>query len=114
MWKYVVDKHLMGVWVIRPPVLISGTRPPVPGPLKNFKLAQPSPTESPVTMIIVYGFMVYLNHVDLLMPHVHVKTALMFTVHLSCFVNFILCLTDKYMFKVNKLVLGNCGSSIYC
>ena len=23
-------------------------------------------------MIIVYGFMGYLNHVDLLMPHVHV------------------------------------------
>ena len=68
----------------------------------------------------------YLNHVNLLMPHVCFKeTALLFTVHLSYFENFILCLTDKYMFKVNnstdkymfkvnKLVLGNCGSSIYC
>ena len=41
------------------------------------------------------------------------ETALLFNVHLSCFVNFILCPTDKYMFKVNKLVFGNCGSSIY-
>ena len=32
----------------------------------------------------------------------------------SCFVTFILCPTDKYMFKVNKLVFGNCVSSIYC
>ena len=82
----------------RPPVLISGPRP-----LKNFKLTQ-SP---PVTMIIVYGFMGYLNHIDLLMSHVHVlkKHPYCYTVHLSFFVNFILCLTEKYMFKVNKLVL---------
>ena len=31
------------------------------------------------------------------------ETALLFTGHLSCFVNFTLCLTDKYMLKVNKL-----------
>ena len=30
------------------------------------------------------------------------ETALFFNVHLSCFVDFILCLTDKYMFKVNN------------
>ena len=42
------------------------------------------------------------------------ETALLFNVHLSCLVNFILCPTDKYMFKVNKLVFGNCSSSIYC
>ena len=41
------------------------------------------------------------------------ETVLLFNVHLSCLVNFILCPTDKYMFKVNKLVFGNCGSSIY-
>ena len=29
-------------------------------------------------------------------------TALFFNVHLSCFVDFILCPTDKYMFKVNN------------
>ena len=45
-----------GVWVIRP------SAP------QNFKLAQPRP----VTMIIVYGFMGYLNHADLLMSHVYV------------------------------------------
>ena len=37
---------------------------------KNVKLAPL--TQSPVTMIMLYGFMGYLNHVDLLMPHVHV------------------------------------------
>ena len=53
------------------------------------------------------------------------EAALLFTVHLSSFVIFILCLTDKYllkvtnstekyMFKVSKLVSGNCGSSLYC
>ena len=30
------------------------------------------------------------------------NTALFFNVHLSCFVDFILCPTDKYMFKVNN------------
>ena len=29
------------------------------------------------------------------------ETALLFNLHLSCFANFILCPTDKYMFKVN-------------
>ena len=42
------------------------------------------------------------------------ETVLLFNVHLSCFVNFILFPIDKYMFKVNQLVFGNCGSSIYC
>ena len=30
------------------------------------------------------------------------ETALLFNVHLSCFVDFILCPTDKYMFKVSN------------
>ena len=30
------------------------------------------------------------------------ETNLLFNVHLSCFVDFILCPADKYMFKVNK------------
>ena len=60
-------------------------------------------------MIMVYGF------TGLLMPHVRVlKKLLLFNVHLSCFVNFILCPTNKYMFKINKLVFRNCGRSIYC
>ena len=53
-------------------------------------------------------FMGYLNHVDLFMLHVTAcfkETALLFNVHLSCFVDFILCTTDKYIFKVcNKKV----------
>ena len=44
----------------------------------------------------------YLNLVDLLI-------ALLFNVHLSCFVDFILCLTDKYMFKfINKKIKMIC------
>ena len=50
----------------------------------------------------------YLNHVDLLMPHVHVfkETTPLINVHLSFFMDFILCLTDKYMFKVNNKKIG--------
>ena len=44
----------------------------------------------------------YLNHVDLLMLHVHVLKKLLFNVNLSCFVDFIMCPTDKYMFKVHN------------
>ena len=47
-------------------------------------------------------FMGYLNHVDLLMSHVHVLKKLLFNVNLSCFVDFIMCPTDKYMFKVHN------------
>ena len=42
------------------------------------------------------------------------ETALLLNGHLSYIVNFIMCLTDKYMFEVKKLDFGNCGSSIYC
>ena len=47
----------------------------------------------------------YLFHVDLLVLHLTTcfkGTALLFNVHLSCFVDFILCPTNKYMFKVNN------------
>ena len=46
----------------------------------------------------------YLNNVDLLMSHVHVfkETTPLFNVHLSFLVDFILCPTDKCMFKVNN------------
>ena len=66
-------------------------------------------------MIMVYGFIGYLNHVHLPMPHIHVlkkQPYCLMCTKLSC--NFILCPTDKYMFKVNKRVFGNCESSIYC
>ena len=43
---------------------------------KDFQPAQPPPTQSPVSMImctlLLQWFMGYLNHVDLLLPHVHV------------------------------------------
>ena len=46
----------------------------------------------------------FLNYGDLLMLHVATtfKEIALFIVHLSCFVDFILCPTDKYMFKVNN------------
>ena len=48
----------------------------------------------------------YLNHVDLLMSHVHIfkETTQLFNVHLSIFVDFILCAIDKYMFKINNKI----------
>ena len=50
--------------------------------------------------------MVYrlFNLAVLLMSQVHVlkKLPYFFNVHLSCFVDFILWPTDKYMFKVNN------------
>ena len=45
----------------------------------------------------------YLNHVDLFILQVTAcfkETALVFNVHLSCFVDFILCTTDKHIFQV--------------
>ena len=47
-------------------------------------------------------FMGYLNHVDLLMLCLTYETALFFTMHLGCFADFILCPTNKYMFKIDN------------
>ena len=90
---------------------VPGPRPSYPalGPRlpKNFQPAQPPPTQSPVTMIMctllsmVHG----LFKPCWLTPATCTcfkETALLFNVHLNCFVNFILCPTDKYMFKVNN------------
>ena len=47
----------------------------------------------------------YLNQAELLIWHVATcfrETASLFNMHLSCFVDFILCPTNKYMFKVYK------------
>ena len=91
----------------RPSYPTLGPRPPVPSPPKSFQPAQPPPTQSPVTMIMctllsmVYAFFkpCWLTHAT----HTCFKeTALLFNVHLSCFVNFILCSTNKQMFKVNN------------
>ena len=46
--------------------------PQPPASSNSFKLAPTPSTESPVIMIRLYGFMGYLNHVDLLMPYVYV------------------------------------------
>ena len=94
----------MGVWVIQPPARTSGTRPPTP---KNFQPAQPRPTQTPVTIIMCILFsMVYGLFKPCWLTHAtqacFKETALLFNMHLSCFVNFILCPTDRYMFKVNN------------
>ena len=53
----------------------------------------------------IQWFTGYLSHVGLLMTYVATcfkETALLFKVHFSCFVDLILCPTDKYMFKVTN------------
>ena len=67
------------VWVSRPQTpsthirtSASGLPPPPSSQKKKIQPAQTPPTLSPVTMIMVYGFMDYLNHVDLLIPNVYV------------------------------------------
>ena len=55
----IIKCRVFGLSGPQPPVLISGPRPLAPGP------------PAPVTVIMVYGLMGYLTHVDLPMPHVH-------------------------------------------
>ena len=97
----------------RPSYPALGPRPPVP---QNFSISSTSSylNSSHYDHVLrVYGLFkpCWLTHATCTCFK---ETALLFNVHLSCFVNFILCSTDKYMFKVNKLVFGNCGSFIYC
>ena len=95
---------------------LSGPWPPAPTPPKNFNWLNLLLFKvQSVSMIMcsllsmVYGLFkpCWLTHATFTCFK---ETALM----RSCFVTFILCPTDKYMFKVNKLVFGNSGSSVYC
>ena len=92
---------------------LSGPWPPTP---KHFSTTSTSPYLK--SSHCDYGLWVYGLFKPCWLIHATCtcfkETALLFNVHLSCLVNFILCPTDKYMFKVNKLVFGNCSSSIYC
>ena len=91
-----------GAWFFRPSYPALGPRPP-----KNIQPAQPPPTQSPVTIIMctllsmVYGLFkpCWLTHATCTCFK---ETALLLNKQLSCFVNFILCPTNKYMFKVNN------------
>ena len=91
---------LVGVWVIRPPVFIFGH--------KHFNQLNLFLFKVPSIWSCAHYFQWftgYLNHVDLLMLHAATcfkETALVINVHLSCFVDFILYPTNKYMFKVNN------------
>ena len=86
----------------RPSYLTLGPRPP-----KNFQSAHLPPSQSPVTtimctlLLMVYGLFkpCWLTHATCTCFK---ETALLLNMHLSCFVNFILCPTEKYMFKVNN------------
>ena len=92
----------MGVLVIRPLYPVLSPRPP-----KNSQPVQPPPTQNPVTMIMctllsmVYGLFkpCWLTHAT---GTCFKETTPLLNVHVSCFVNFILCSTDKYMFKVSN------------
>ena len=90
-----------GAWVTRPSY-------PAPGPHKSLKLNVLLFRVQSLRLCAHYfqWFTGYLNHVALLMSHVNVfkETTLLFNVHLSFFVDIILCPTDKYMFKVNKKI----------
>ena len=96
-------------------------RPSPPGPHKSFnKLNLLLVKIQSLWSCTLYfqWFTGYLNHVDLLMSHVHVfkETTPLINVHLRFFVDFILCPTDKYMFKVNnkkiRLICWMCSKSI--
>ena len=96
-----------GVWVVWPLAPSLHIQPLAPSPPKNVQPAQPPPTQSPVTMI--RGTLISLVHglFKLCWPSPATctyfkETALLLNVHLNCFVIFILCPTDKYMFKFNN------------
>ena len=84
---------VMGVWVIRPPAP------------QKFSTSSTSYLRSSHynNCLWVYGLFKpwSLTHATCTCFK---ETVALFNVHLSCFVNFILCLTNKYMFKVNKLI----------
>ena len=82
-------------------------RPSGPVPHKSFNKLSLLLVKSPVTMIMrtlpsmVYGLLKPCWLMDVSCTCFKETTPL-FNVHLSCFVDFILCPTDKYMFKVNN------------
>ena len=97
----------------RPPALISGPRAPGPEKFSTSSTSSYLRFSHSDHGLWVYGLFkpCQLTHAT---RTCFKETALLLNVHLSCFVNFILCPTDIYIFKVNKLVFGNCSSSIYC
>ena len=78
------DLFIQSVWVI-------GPRSPAPGPHKSLIMC--------ALFSMVYGLFKPCWLIDVSRTCFKETTPL-FNVHLSCFVDFILCPTDKYMFKV--------------
>ena len=102
-----LQNRVFGLFGPRSPPLLSGPRPPAPGSHKSFNKLNLFLVKVQSLWSCAHYFQwftVYLNHVDLLMSHVHVfkETTPLINVHLRFFVDFILCPTDKYMFKVNN------------
>ena len=91
----------MGIWVIRPQALMSGPR----------SLSAITFSTSPTSYYLKSSH--YDHHVDLLVLHAHVLQKMPHCLSWSCFVSFILCRTDKYIFKVNnkktRLICWNCS-----
>ena len=102
-----------GVWVIRPPAAGPHIQSSAPSPYKNFNQLNLFLFEGQSLWscaLYFQWFTDHLNHVYLLTLYVAAcfkETALLFNVHLSCFLDYFLCLTNKYIFKVNnkKIIL---------
>ena len=90
------------VWVIRPPVPWPSYPALDPRPTALIKVSSSSTSMIMCTLLsMVYGLFkpCWLIGVS---STCFKETTPLFNVHLSCFVHFILCPTDKYMFKVNN------------
>ena len=91
-WKILIKIQVFGLSDPRPPALKSGPRSPAPAPMKVLTSSAFSQVKS--------------SHYD----HVHstfnglrgILNMLFYSCHRYMFVDFLLCLTDKCMFKVNN------------
>ena len=90
----ITELLILGVWVIRPPA-----------PQKFKTSSTSSYLKSSLYDRVLWAYGLFkpcwlLTHAT---STCFKEKALLLTMHLGCFVNFILCWTDKYMFKGNKL-----------
>ena len=91
MWSS--KTFLTGVWVFRPPALMSGPRSPAPKRFSSSSTSSYLKFTHYDHVLWVYGLFkpCWLTHATCTCFK---ETALLFNVHLSYFVNFILCPTD--------------------
>ena len=101
-----------GAWFIQPPAIGPHIRPSAPGPRSPPKFSTGSNSsnfksshyDQASLLSVVYGLSkpCWLTHATCTCCK---ETGLFFNVHWSCFVNFILCPTDKFLFKVNNEII---------